>query len=83
MPSLMAKWDGSEDPNNWKYAAECAASRILSINPNLLVMIEGVEVYPKDVYDWTAPAIDWSTITGTRKRLKPRSAICVSISCIF
>lgn len=63
VPSLMAKWDGSEDPNNWKYAAECAASRVLSINPNLLVMIEGVEVYPKDGYDWTAPAIDWSTMT--------------------
>ncbi len=26
-------------------------------------MVEGVEVYPKEGYDWTAPAIDWTTNT--------------------
>ncbi len=63
VPAQMAKWDDSEDPNNWKYAAECAANKVLDINPNLLVMVEGIEVYPKEGYDWTAPAIDWSTNT--------------------
>lgn len=63
VPSLMAKWDGTTDPNNWKYAAECAAAKVMEKNPNLLVMVEGVEVYPKEGYDWTAPAIDWATNT--------------------
>lgn len=63
VPSQMAKWDDSKDPNNWKYAAECAAEKVLAINPNLLIMVEGIEVYPKEGYDWTAPAKDWTTNT--------------------
>ena len=27
VPSQMAKWDDSKDPNNWKYVAECAAEK--------------------------------------------------------
>jgi len=50
----MAKWDNSTDINNWKYAAETCAKRVLKINPNLLIVIEGVEVYPKEGYDYTA-----------------------------
>lgn len=60
VPSLMAKWDDSTDPQNWKYAAETAAAAVLEKNPNLLIMVEGIEVYPKEGYDWTAPQIDWS-----------------------
>jgi aryl-phospho-beta-D-glucosidase BglC (GH1 family) len=45
--TLFAKWDGSTDTNNWKYACETASKRILAINPNLLVLCEGIEVYPK------------------------------------
>ena len=63
VPDKMAKWDDTTDPNNWKYAAEQAAAHVLKENPNLLVMVEGVEVYPKEGYDWTAPAIDWTTNT--------------------
>lgn len=62
-PDDMAKWDDSEDPNNWKFAAETAASYVLKANPNLLVMVEGIEVYPKEGYDWTAPSIDYTTMT--------------------
>ena len=51
---LMAKWDNSTDVNNWKYAAEICTKRVLKINPNLLIMIEGVEVYPKEGSDYTA-----------------------------
>lgn len=61
-PDLMAKWDDSTDANNWKYAAEQAAAAVLSINPNLLILVEGVEVYPKfeDGADWTSQNIDYS-----------------------
>lgn len=50
----MAKWDNSTDLNNWKHAAETCAKRILAVNPNLLIMVEGIEVYPKPGYDYTA-----------------------------
>ncbi len=38
-----AKWDGSTDENNWAYAATRCADAILEVNPNALIMIEGVE----------------------------------------
>lgn len=63
VPDQMAKWDDTSDLNNWKYAAERGAAAVLEQNPNLLIMVEGVEVYPKEGYDWTAPAIDWTTNT--------------------
>lgn len=44
-----AKWDNSKDKNNWKYAAECAADAVLSKNPNALVLVEGIEIYPTDI----------------------------------
>ncbi len=51
--SGIAKWDDSSDPNNWKKAAEDIAEEILAINPNLLIVVEGVEAYPKDGYDYS------------------------------
>ncbi len=44
-----AKWDDSKDANNWKYAAEQAAAAVLSKNPNVLVLVEGIEIYPMDL----------------------------------
>jgi endoglucanase len=44
-PNQIAKWDSSMDPNNWKRAAEIAANEIHSINPRVLIFIEGVESY--------------------------------------
>ena len=55
-----AKWDDSTDLNNWKYAAEKAAAVVLAKNPKLLIMIEGIEVYPKEGYDWTYPSFDYA-----------------------
>lgn len=46
-PSDMAKWDNSTDENNWKNAAQECGKAILKANPKLLIMIEGVEQYPK------------------------------------
>lgn len=40
---LAAKWDGSKDENNWAYAATRCADAILEVNPNALILIEGVE----------------------------------------
>jgi endoglucanase len=40
-----AIWDKSTAPNNWKYFIESAAKRILAANPNLLIMVEGIECF--------------------------------------
>lgn len=52
----FAKWDGSSDINNFKYACETASNRILNINPNMLVLCEGVESYPRDGVTWNGTA---------------------------
>lgn len=44
-----AIWNDSTSPNNWKYTAETAAARILAKNPNVLIMVEGTEIYPTDL----------------------------------
>lgn len=41
-----AIWNGSAEPNNWKYAAEIAAGKVLAKNPNVLILVEGTEIYP-------------------------------------
>ena len=40
---IDAIWDDSNEPNNWKRAAEDCADAILAKNPNALILIEGVE----------------------------------------
>ncbi|MGC5028479.1 cellulase family glycosylhydrolase [Micromonospora sp. DT229] len=50
-----AKWDSSTDQDNFKYACETAGKRILAINPNLLILCEGIEVYPRDGATWNSP----------------------------
>lgn len=63
-PSDIAKWDGTTDENNWAYAATKCGKAILEVNPYALILIEGVEQYPKTeqgyTYDtadiWNAPA---------------------------
>jgi endoglucanase len=49
----MAKWDGTSDPNNWKFEAEKVANLVLDINPRLLVVVEGVEATPKAGYTYS------------------------------
>ncbi len=58
----MAIWDDSTAENNWKYAAERGAAAVLGKNPNLLVVVEGIEVYPKfeEGGTWNSPPIDYS-----------------------
>ncbi|EHI99454.1 glycoside hydrolase family 5 [Clostridium sp. DL-VIII] len=55
---VTAKWDNTTDINNWKYEAEKVGEEILDINPNLLVMVEGVETYPKEGFDYTTKDVN-------------------------
>ena len=50
-----AKWDGSTDENNWAYAATNCALEIMKVNPNALILIEGVEQYTKEGKTWGQP----------------------------
>jgi aryl-phospho-beta-D-glucosidase BglC (GH1 family) len=50
-----AKWDDSADEWNWKYAAEKCGNAIMEVNPNALIMVEGIEVFPKEGQDWSSP----------------------------
>ncbi len=44
-----AIWNDSKDANNWKCVAETAAAKILAKNPNVLILVEGTEIYPMDL----------------------------------
>lgn len=47
--SDKAIWNDSTDKNNWKYVAEQTALMVLEKNPNVLIMVEGIEIYPIDI----------------------------------
>ena len=53
-----AKWDSSTDHDNFKFFAEQAADRILTHNPNMLILVEGIQIYPKDGVDWTSTGVN-------------------------
>lgn len=44
-----AIWNDSKDPNNWKIVAERAGNAVLDKNPNALIIIEGIQIYPKNI----------------------------------
>lgn len=44
-----AIWNDSTKANNWKYVAEVAAGKVLTKNPNVLIMVEGIEIFPMDL----------------------------------
>ena len=46
-----ACWDCG-GPNDWHLAAERAGNAVLSVNPNLLIFVEGTDVYNGDYYWW-------------------------------
>ncbi|MGL4744087.1 MAG: glycoside hydrolase family 6 protein [Dermatophilaceae bacterium] len=52
--SPRAKWDGSTDADNFRQVAQTAGRRILAINPQLLVLVEGVESSPKPGKSWNS-----------------------------
>ena len=57
-PTDIAKWDDSEDLNNWAFAATECGHSILDVNPNALILIEGVEQYPKTEKGYTYDTAD-------------------------
>lgn len=51
-PHGQATW-GSDDPaTDWRLAAERAGNAILEANPNLMIIVQGVEQYQGDWYWW-------------------------------
>jgi len=49
-----AIWNNSNSINNWKKAAQTCANRILAINPNILIIVEGIETYPKEGFNYSS-----------------------------
>ena len=44
-----AIWNNSDDMDNWKWVAQIAGNAVLDKNPNALIIIEGIQIYPKDI----------------------------------
>ncbi len=59
-----AIWDDSDHKNNWKRVAQETSLEILKVHPNVLIFVEGVEMYPKDG-KWDDESFDTSPWTGT------------------
>jgi aryl-phospho-beta-D-glucosidase BglC (GH1 family) len=45
-------WGCGNAATDWKLASEKAGNAILSVNPNLLIIVEGIEVYDNQWYWW-------------------------------
>lgn len=52
-PHGAARWGTGDAATDWKMAAESAGNAVLTANPNLLIIVEGVEFYG------TAPGYWW------------------------
>ena len=44
-----AIWNDSDSPDNWKKVAERAGNAVLDANPHALIIIEGIQIYPRDI----------------------------------
>lgn len=51
-PHGTASWGSGELHSDWRLAAERAGNAILAINPDWLIVVEGVETYRGDSYWW-------------------------------
>ncbi|MFF8386428.1 cellulase family glycosylhydrolase [Streptomyces kanasensis] len=49
-----AKWDGSADQDDFKHACQTAGRRVLAVNPQLLILCEGVQIHPRNGSDWSS-----------------------------
>ena len=47
--SQHAIWNDSDDKDNWKRVAERAGNAILDINPHVLIVVEGIQIYPTNL----------------------------------
>ena len=44
-----AIWNDSDSPDNWKKVAERAGNAVLDANPHALIIIEGIQIYPRNI----------------------------------
>lgn len=51
-PRGMATWGDGNMATDWKAAAERAGNAILAVNPNWLIIVEGIEKVGSDYYWW-------------------------------
>ncbi len=51
-PHQEATWGTGDAKTDWRMAAEKAGNAILSVNPNWLIIVEGIESYNGDWYWW-------------------------------
>jgi endoglucanase len=51
-PHGPATWGSDDSATDWRLAAERAGNAILEANPNLLIIVQGVEQYQGDWYWW-------------------------------
>jgi len=51
-PHGSATWGTGDIRTDWRLAAERAGNEILSVNPNWLIIVEGIENYNGDYYWW-------------------------------
>ena len=51
-PHGEATWGSGDLKTDWRLAAERAGNAILGVNPNLLIIVEGVELYGNDSFWW-------------------------------
>lgn len=51
-PKGAATWGDGNMMTDWKAAAERAGNAVLAVNPNLLIIVEGIEKIGSDYYWW-------------------------------
>jgi PKD repeat protein len=49
---LYSSWGNSNPATDWNKAAERCGNAVLQVNPNVLIMVEGVELYQNETYWW-------------------------------
>jgi len=51
-PHSPATWGGGNPQTDWRLAAERAGNAILAVNPQWLIIVEGIDLYRGDAYWW-------------------------------
>src|SRR6266849_6263922 len=51
-PHSPAIWGGGNPSTDWRLAAEQAGNAILAVNPQWLIIVEGIDIYQGDSYWW-------------------------------
>ncbi|HZU70636.1 MAG TPA: glycoside hydrolase family 5 protein [Ktedonobacteraceae bacterium] len=51
-PHSPATWGSGNPTTDWRLAAEKAGNAILAVNPQWLIIVEGIDVYQGDSYWW-------------------------------